>query len=139
MRIVSYQKMVWRSDENYGLQHCLFSCEKSRYWLIILGFSCEMFWFFIWFTSCKHLKSNNIVSVVICLKKAVISVNISKNNQNYIKFVEIWSQFYATCRTFLQFRFERYFKYLQWFLRSVSYQKMAWRSDEKYGFTALLI
>jgi len=65
----------WHDDQmkNMVLQHCLFSYENWRYWLIILGFSCEMFWNFMWSNSCKYLKSNHIVYIIICFKSCFIS------------------------------------------------------------------
>ena len=69
MRMVSFQKMAWRSDEKNGFTAMPIWLGKRALLTDYLRFSCEYNWFYILFNSCKYIKTNHIVSVVICSKK----------------------------------------------------------------------
>jgi len=111
VRMVSNQKMAGRSGEKYGFTAKPYTCIVTKTSAIdsFIISSREQFWFFILFNSCKYLKSNHIVYVVIRSKKIVLIVKIAKK----FKLVWVcrhWNQVYATRRTCLQFNFESFFQ-----------------------------
>ena len=80
---------------------------------------------FLYKYSCKYLKSNYTVSVVYCFKKLLWLWKLQNKSKLF------WvccrgNQIYATHRTCLQFNFERYFIYLQYYsLKSVLNKRYA--------------